>query len=763
MPATSTFSPTGKPYVDGLLSGVKWAVSSLTFSFPGSGSFYENFYGAGEPTNGFQAFNAAQQTAARAILQHVATVANLTFQERTESLTVHADLRFAESSRPSTAWAYLPSPAPEGGDLWFNRSAVVFDNPVKGDYAYFTFIHEIGHALGLKHPHESEGAFGLMPVDRDGIEFTVMSYRSYVGGSTTTGYVNETYGFPQTLMIHDIAALQQLYGANYATQAGATTYRWSPTTGEMFINNVGQGAPGANRILATVWDGGGVDTYDFSAYTAGLRVDLQPGGWTTLAPGQVARLHYDGSHLAPGNVANALLFNDDLRSLIENALGGSGDDFIIGNAANNALTGGAGADTLSGGAGNDTLVGGQGADVLNGGPGSDRFVFTAPTHGVDTIQDFFASGDILVIDRAGFGLGTTGTLAAAGVGLQTGTAATGSGPAILFDPGTGDLRWDADGGGAGASVLFGRLTGAGGSGTVGQTDTAITGLPGWQVVGSGDLDRNGRDNVVLQRDSDKALAHAEITGGVFSGFTALTPGNGLTVLNAGDYDGDGDDDFLFQNPVTKAVSIGRVEGGAIVRNDTLFTVLDWRVIGSGDFNGDGTTDLMWQRQTDGFVAAWWMKNAMLDGARFFFPVTAFKLLATGDFTGDGTDDMMWQRNADGAVFTWAMNNGEIGASRFLTAVGAWTFVGEGDFTGDGTDDVLWQRNADGAVAAWEMQNAVISKAVWFTPKPGEQARAIADFDGNGQDDVLWRDVGDGSLTYMAATRSGLSESDWLIA
>jgi serralysin len=138
-------------------------------------------------------------------------------------------------------------------------------------------------------------------------------------------------------MLYDIAALQQLYGANYATNSGNTSYSWSPTTGEMTINGVRQGTPGGNKILLTVWDGGGNDTYDFSNYASNLTVDLGPGAWTSTATNQLAKLSSDGSRVAAGNIANALLFQGDARSLIENAVGGSGSDALTGNETSNLL------------------------------------------------------------------------------------------------------------------------------------------------------------------------------------------------------------------------------------------------------------------------------------------------------------------------------------------------------------------------------------------------------------------------------------------
>jgi hypothetical protein len=173
----------------------------------------------------------------------------------------------------------------------------------------------------------------------------------------------------------------------------------------MLINGVGQMASGGNEIFETVWDGGGSDTYDFSGYGTSLRVDLQPGAWTVTSDAQRAVL--GSGKVAVGNIANALLYNSDLRSLIENAIGGSGADTITGNQVANTLRGGSGNDVLYGLAGNDFLFGDAGSDTLVGGLGDDTFYF-AVNNGADVIADFVAgagSGDL--IDLAGYpGMGT---------------------------------------------------------------------------------------------------------------------------------------------------------------------------------------------------------------------------------------------------------------------------------------------------------------------------------------------------------------------
>jgi hypothetical protein len=358
LPSVSSVAPSGISSIDYVVSGLKWVSGDFTYSFPTSASFYTGFgggaYGSGEQNNGFKAFTAVQQAATATILNMYSQVANVTFTQIAETSTQSATLRYAESNMPSTAWGYYPSVSPEGGDAWFNNSSHWYDNPVLGNYAYLTIVHETGHLLGLKHPHEISGSFGATPVAADSLEYTVMSYRSYIGASTTQGLTNGTWSFPQTLMMYDIAALQYLYGANYTTNGGDTVYKWNPATGQETINGVAQTAPGGNTIFSTVWDGGGSDTYDFSNYTTNLNVNLQPGNWTTTSAAQLANLGV--GHTAIGNIANAYLFNNNPASLIENAVGGTGSDVITGNIANNKLTGGAGNDTLDGVNGTDTAV-----------------------------------------------------------------------------------------------------------------------------------------------------------------------------------------------------------------------------------------------------------------------------------------------------------------------------------------------------------------------------------------------------------------------
>jgi Ca2+-binding RTX toxin-like protein len=341
--------------IDGLLSGLKWS-GPLTYSFPASASDYGVVYGNSEPqAAGFAQLSVIQQQAVHAIVAQIVGYTNLAVEF---GGTNGADIRIAQSSAANpTAYAYYPG-SNEGGDVWFGTKHN-YRNPTLGTYQYLIHLHEIGHALGLKHSHEAGGVANMaVPAAHDALEYTVMSYRSYLGGPTTTGYTNATYGYPTTFMMNDIRALQEMYGADFTTRSGNTVYAWNPNTGECSIDGIGQGRPGgagastaANVVFMTVWDGGGHDTYDFSSYSTALTVDLNPGSYSITAGAQLASL--GNGQYAHGNVYNAHLFNSDARSYIENAIGGSGSDTLVGNAANNTLTGGAGGDVLDGGAGLD--------------------------------------------------------------------------------------------------------------------------------------------------------------------------------------------------------------------------------------------------------------------------------------------------------------------------------------------------------------------------------------------------------------------------
>lgn len=384
---TTRVNSSGDARIDGILHERAWSGSTIEYSLPVTNNEYGFGYGAGENLGHFSASTTVRNAISFLMDTNNGNAADdgfslegLTARNVTQITSSNAHIRVNQTTSDpyfyGTAWGYYPSSADTAGDVWMTNVSYDFSSPQPGQYAYATMMHELGHALGLEHGHEF-GSFGRLPSQFDAMEYTIMTYRSYVGGGTTN-YTNATDGYAQSWMISDIAALQHLYGADFSTNSGNTTYRWTPDNGQTVVNGGVAITPVSNKIFATIWDGGGEDTYDLSAYATDLMVDLAPGGHSLFSSSQAAGL--GGGNFAKGNIYNAMLYRGDERSLIENAVGGSGDDDISGNQADNELSGGSGDDrllglsgddTLNGNSGRDTLLGNGGADILNGGADRD--------------------------------------------------------------------------------------------------------------------------------------------------------------------------------------------------------------------------------------------------------------------------------------------------------------------------------------------------------------------------------------------------------
>ncbi|ABC89538.1 probable metallopeptidase protein [Rhizobium etli CFN 42] len=289
---TKTVDVTRDQKVDGLFSGTAWD-GTITYAFPTTSSsyadgaelYYEKYYS-------FSPISSQQQSLALYFMEQsygsaandgfsVEGFTNANFEAGSANT---ATVRFAQTSDPllDTAGAYFPATDGRGGDIWFGTgyagTEADYRFPRFGNYAGQTLAHELGHALGLKHAHEGGT---VVPSAYDSLEYTIMTYHTFIGDDES-GAKYEQNGAPQTFMMLDIAALQEMYGADYTTNSGDTVYRWNPNQGITYVNGVAAITPAANRVFATIWDGGGTDTYDLSAYTTALKIDLHAGGYSVF-------------------------------------------------------------------------------------------------------------------------------------------------------------------------------------------------------------------------------------------------------------------------------------------------------------------------------------------------------------------------------------------------------------------------------------------------------------------------------------------------
>jgi serralysin len=153
---------------------------------------------------------------------------------------------------------------------------------------------------------------------------------------------------PAAPLLHDIAAIQRLYGLNPTAFAGDTVYGFNATAERPWFSAASATSP----LIFSVWDAGGSDTFDFSGFSQAQNINLNAGQFSDVG----------------GLIGNVSIADG---ATIESAVGGSGRDLIMGNGAANYIRGMDGDDSIAGAGGDDDLNGNVGADTVDGGEGRD--------------------------------------------------------------------------------------------------------------------------------------------------------------------------------------------------------------------------------------------------------------------------------------------------------------------------------------------------------------------------------------------------------
>jgi serralysin len=478
---------------------------------------YNNFAGNAPGVrrlDGFSAFSDAQRAATRQAIEAWDELIALKFVETTAA---NADINFMNTTTgPAQASAYLPynyGPAYTGivGDVAVNPAQASNHQFDEGEYGLTTLIHELGHSMGLEHPgrYNFSANFTATYVNgaeyyQDSNQYSIMSYwRAQETGANHVDWTTTVLKYGSTPGVHDVAAIQRIYGADTTTRTGNDVYGFNTNTGLDTFDFVKTPHP-----VVTIWDAGGIDMLDLSGYTTPSLIDLNPGafssaGGTSLdsiptleavnaaraAAGLAARTEasYNSFVATYGVAFNGGLMSDNISiaygAVIENAKGGAGNDILVGNAVANVLDGGLGHDVVS----YRGATSGVEAKLNEDGTGSgskgaaagDRFVAVEGLEGSNYADKLTGNS----ADNTLRGLGGNDTIVA-GNGIDT------------IDGGAGDDRIEAGNGndvllgGAGADTLLG-----------GNGDDVLNGGAGQDRLTGG----SGADIFVFAKDAVDGL------------------------------------------------------------------------------------------------------------------------------------------------------------------------------------------------------------------------------------------------------------------
>jgi hypothetical protein len=244
----------------------------------------------------------------------------------------------------------------------------------------------------------------------------------------------------------------------------------------------------------------------------------------------------------------------------------------------------------------------------------------------------------------------------------------------------------------------------------------------WQVQFTGDFNGDGKADV-LWRNFNAASADAgklyiwimdgpNVVGG--TGYTNSQADLGWRVDGVGDLNGDGKSDIVWRKTgagVDKgAMFLWTMDGASIIGARYLDPISeDWQVVDVGDFNGDGKGDVLWRNFNPaapdvGKLYIWIMDGPNVVAGTGYTAAQAdlgWRVDGVGDLNGDGKADIVWRQTAvnavdRGALFLWTMNGTGLSASRYLDPISEdWQVQGLGDFNGDGKTDVLWRNQGPG--------------------------------------------------------------------
>jgi uncharacterized protein DUF4038/collagenase-like protein with putative collagen-binding domain/VCBS repeat protein len=244
-----------------------------------------------------------------------------------------------------------------------------------------------------------------------------------------------------------------------------------------------------------------------------------------------------------------------------------------------------------------------------------------------------------------------------------------------------------------------------------QSSTSPT-PSGWNLITTGDFNRNGKPDYVLYNGSTRRTAIWYLNNSVYIGsaYGPTLPSGWQLVEKTRDFNGDGKPDYVLYKTSTRQTAIWYLNNNVFLGGAYSPTLpAGWMLTGTGDFNGDIKPDYVLYNSRTRQTAIWYLNNnVFLSGVYAPTLPPGWSLAGVGDFNRDGKRDYLLFNASTRQTAIWYLSGVTfIGGLYGPTLPSGWQLVETADFNGDGKPDYLLHNPSTRRTAIWYLNNNIL--------------------------------------------------------